>query len=156
MNELLAENNVHVDFSCCLGLDPPRREAIWVEPETSGYYLPKNPRQAADGTPRPSMFEIPIGSDGGGAAYRNLLHVEQSQLENLVRVLAAVVGRAEREGRPQIVHSLFHTGSMGQPENVECFKRFLDHVSRNGGAFVSSLEAKRIHDTRAGALKCSA
>ena len=40
MNELLARSDIFIDCSCSPGANHPRREAIWVHAETSGYYLP--------------------------------------------------------------------------------------------------------------------
>jgi hypothetical protein len=88
------------------------------------------------------VLEIPIGSDGNGAAYRNILHVEQSDLDNLVRILDTIVARAEREERPQLVHCLFHTGSVGRAEWIERYRRFLDLVPKHRGQFVTTAEAK--------------
>jgi hypothetical protein len=146
MNRLLENNAILIDCSCAPGMDYPDREAIWTAAELSGYYLPDNPRAPGTGQARSRVFEIPIGSDGAGSAYANILHVEQSELENLKRVWAAIRERATSMERPQIVHSLFHTGSMGQPELGERFMRFLDFVPENGGAFVTTVEAKAAYD----------
>ncbi len=146
MNDLLASSGIHIDCSCSPGATMPDREAIWTHAEYSGYYLPDDPRRPAPGQKRSTVFEIPIGCDGEGTAYRNILHVEQSEFDNLKRVWNAVRGRAAREGRPQIVHSLFHTGSVGKEEWLERFKRFLDFVPKNGGTFVGAIEAKAAFD----------
>ena len=149
MNELMEANEIHIDFSCCPGLHEPTREAVWDNALFSGYYLPQDPRTKIDGHERLSkVFEIPIGSDGQGAAYPNILHVEQSELANLQRIWQVIIQRAETEGKAQIIHSLFHSGSMGRAEYVERYKRFLDFTSQNGGAFVTPSEAKRIFDQR--------
>lgn len=146
MNELLPQTGVFIDCSCAPGGNHPDRESIWVHAETTGYYLPMNPRLPAAGQTRSKVFEIPIGCDGEGAAYRNLLHVEQSELDNLQRVWGVIRERARRSGQPQIVHSLFHTGSVGKPEWIERFKRFLAWVPDNGGEFVTTVEAKAAYD----------
>ncbi|MEQ8965849.1 MAG: hypothetical protein RID91_08500 [Azospirillaceae bacterium] len=146
MNRVLADHGIAIDCSCAPGMNHPDREAVWTEAGTSGYYLPEDPR-AAPGTGRASgVFEIPIGADGQGADYANLLHVEQSELDNLQRIWGVIRDRARAEGRPQIVHVLFHSGSMGRKDWVERFKRFMDWVPSNGGTFVSAVEAKRAHD----------
>lgn len=146
MSELLEEHGIFIDCSCCPDLSQPAREAIWTGAEYSGFYLPEDSRRSAARQRRTRVFEIPIGSDGAGTAYRNLLHVEQSELENLLRVWAAVLERGRRQSRPQIVHVLFHTGSMGRPEWVDRFRRFLDFIPENGGTFVTALEAKSAAD----------
>jgi peptidoglycan/xylan/chitin deacetylase (PgdA/CDA1 family) len=92
------------------------------------------------------VLEIPIGSDGAGARYANILHVEQSDLDNLMRIWDVIVARAEAEGRPQVIHCLFHTGSMGRPELVERYRRFLDLVPKRHGQFVTTREAARLHE----------
>jgi len=146
MNRLLENNDILIDCSCAPGMDYPDRQAIWTEAELSAFYLPENPRRPSTGQARSRVFEIPIGSDGGGSAYANILHVEQSDLDNLKRVWAAIRERAKRVERPQIVHSLFHTGSMGQPELAERFRRFLEFVPEHGGAFVTTVMAKAAYD----------
>ena len=148
MNRLLAENGVFIDCSCAPGLNEPSREAIWTHGPASGDYLPENPRQSPAGQRRSPVFEIPIGSDRDGAAYRNILHVEQSDLDNLMRIWDALLARARLERRPQIVHALFHTGSVGRPEWLDRYRRFLDFVPKRSGAFVGASEAKAIFDDR--------
>jgi len=147
MNDLLEENGIHMDFSCSPGLHEPTREAVWDNARFSGYYLPKDPRGKIDGSEAMSkVFEIPMGSDGLGTQYENILHVEQSELENLQRIWSVIARRAETEGRVQIVHSLFHSGSMGRQEYVERYKRFLNFTAENGGVFVTPSEAKKFFD----------
>ena len=70
MNDLLSLNGIFVDCSCSPGADQPGREAVWIHAETSGHYLPENPRLPATGQRRSKVFEIPIGCDGLGSAYR--------------------------------------------------------------------------------------
>lgn len=142
MNRLLEENDVFVDYSCCPGLNKPDREAIWTHAEFSAAYLPEDPRVPWRGQPRTKVLEIPIGSDGQGSEYKNILHVEQSELENLARVWDVIVARAEREGRPQIVHCLFHTGSVGEARWLERYRRFLEMVPKRKGQFVTTAEAQ--------------
>ena len=146
MNRLLEESGIFIDCSCAPGMNYPDRQAVWTEAVLSGYYLPEDPRSPRAGQTPSNVFEIPIGSDGEGAAYANILHVEQSDLDNLKRIWEVIRGRARRSGRPQIVHSLFHTGSVGQPELVEHFHRFLEFVPENGGTFATTVEAKACHD----------
>jgi len=146
MNRLLERNQILIDCSCAPGMNHPDREAIWTEAKLSGYYLPENPRTPCTGQVRSKVFEIPIGSDGAGSAYANMLHVEQSDLENLKRIWEAIRERARKTDRPQIVHSLFHTGSMGQKELAERFLRFLEFVPENGGAFITTVAAKAFYD----------
>ena len=78
------------------------------------------------------------------SAYKNILHIEQSELENLQRIWAAILARAEKEQRPQVVHCLFHTGSLGEEKWIDRYRRFLDFVPAHGGVFVTTLEAKAV------------
>jgi hypothetical protein len=146
MNAVLQDHDIFVDCSSAPGMEKSDREAIWTHSLTSGYYLPENPRAPMAGQPRSSVFEIPIGSDGLGASYSNILHIEQSEIDNLLRVWNVLREGARREGAPRIVHCLFHTGSMGEERWVERLKRFLDLVPRNGGSFVTTAEAKAYFD----------
>ena len=146
MNRLLPENDIYIDCSCCPGLYQPTREAIWTNARLSGNYLPMNPREPAKGQPRSAVFEIPIGSDGKGAEYRNILHIEQSEFDNLIRIWDTILDRAQHDNRPQIVHTLFHTGSVGQKEWLDRLRRFFEIVPRRSGMFVTTQEAKAIYD----------
>lgn len=146
MNDLLVENEIYADYSCCPGLDEPPREAIWTKSGLSAELLPENPRETWQGQRRTKVLEIPIGSDGKGAKYANILHVEQSDLDNLTRIWDEIVKRAEAEGRAQLIHCLFHTGSMGRPELVERYRQFLDLIPRRHGQFVTTREAALLHD----------
>jgi hypothetical protein len=148
MNDLLEAHGIRIDLSCLPGLDKPDREAVWTEGGFSAYRLPKNPRQAvAQGVPS-SIVEIPIGSDGAGTDYRNFLQIEQSELDNHQRVWGVIRNRAQREGKAQIVHMLFHTGSMGRPDWVERLIAFLHFVPTAGGAFVGAEEAARYFEQK--------
>ncbi len=142
MNRLLADNDVFVDYSCCPGLDKPDREAIWTHADMSASFIPENPREPWQRQRRSKVLEIPIGSDGKGTQYANILHIEQSELDNLVRIWDMIVARAEAEGVPQIIHCLFHTGSVGEPKWLERYKRFLDMVPKRKGQFVTTVEAQ--------------
>ncbi|MDQ0316866.1 hypothetical protein [Amorphus orientalis] len=146
MNELMEAQEVLVDYSCCPGMNKPDREAIWTHASLSADYIPEKPREPWEGQRRTRILEIPIGSDGEGEAYENILHVEMSELDNLERVWAAIVARAEREERSQIVHCLFHTASVGVPEWLERYRRFLDVVPKRHGQFVTTAEARALHD----------
>jgi len=146
MNRVLADNGIAIDLSCAPGMVHPDREAVWTTAAPSGFYLPENPRARPGGGRTSAVFEIPIGADGAGADYANLLHVEQSELDNLQRIWGVIRARARAEGRPQIVHVLFHSGSMGRDAWVERFKRFMAWVPENGGTFTGAAEAKRMHD----------
>lgn len=149
MNAVLEEHGILVDLSCLPTLDKPDREAVWTKGGLTAYRLPEDPR-AAPGEGRASpIVEIPIGSDGAGADYRNFLQIEQSELDNHRRVWGVIRDRAQRTGEAQIVHVLFHTGSMGRPKWVERFKAFLRFVPTAGGTFASAMEAKALFEGRA-------
>lgn len=145
MNRMLVDNEIFADYSCCPGLDEPSREAIWTEASFSADYLPENPHEPWAGQRRTRVLEIPIGSDGNGSRYANILHVEMSELDNLLRIWDVLVARAEMEDTPQIVHCLFHTGSTGEPKWIERYRRFLDMVPRRHGQFVTTREAELLH-----------
>lgn len=145
MNHLLEEQEVFVDYSCAPGMNKPDREAIWTHAPYSADLIPRDPWAPWKDQERTSILEIPIGSDGQGEAYGNLLHVEMSELDNLMRVWDVVTARAESEGRPQIIHCLFHTASVGVDEWLERYKRFLDLVPNRHGQFVTTAEAKALH-----------
>lgn len=146
MNDVLLEHDIRVDLSCLPGLDKPDREAVWVDGGLTAYRLPEDPRAAPGTGAATPILEIPIGSDGGGAEYKNFLQIEQSELDNHKRVWATLRERAQRSGTAQIVHVLFHTGSMGRPEWVERFKAFLTFVPTAGGTFVGAVEAAKIFE----------
>lgn len=145
MNAMLEAFDILVDYSCAPGLDAPEREAVWTHAALDAEFLPENPRRPWGGQTRSRVLEIPMGSDGQGAAYANILHVEMSELDNLERVWDAIVSRAQARGKPQIVHCLFHTASVGKPEWLERYRRFLDMVPRRKGQFVSTVEACNLH-----------
>lgn len=146
MNGLLEANEIYADYSCAPGMNYPEREAIWLGADLSASLLPANIRAPWAGQRRSKVLEIPIGSDGQGSAYGNILHVEQSELDNLLRIWDVLVARAEAEDRPQIVHCLFHTASVGRPEWLDRYQRFLEAVPKRHGQFVTTLEARELHD----------
>jgi hypothetical protein len=96
------------------------------------------------------VLEIPLGADGLGSANTNYLCTEESDDENLRRVWDAIVRRAESEGKPQFVHMLYHSSSMGIPKFVDRFRRFIDYAAKHEGAFVTPSEAKRLYDASLG------
>lgn len=145
MNALLEDEEVLVDYSCAPGMNKPDREAIWTHASYTADMIPADVRAPWQGQQRSSILEIPIGSDGEGEAYGNLLHVEMNELDNLMRIWDVIVARAESEGRPQIIHSLFHTASVGVPEWMERYRQFLDLLPRRHGQFVTTAEAKALH-----------
>lgn len=146
MNKMLAEHEIFVDYSCCPTMNKPDREAIWSHASLSADYLPDDVRAPWQGQHRSPIIEIPIGSDGQGAGYANILHVEQSDLDNLTRVWDAIVARAEATGEQQIVHCLFHTASVGVPEWIDRWRRFLDMVPQRKGQFITTAEARALKD----------
>lgn len=141
MNDILAEHEINADYSACPGMSFPDREAIWTEAPLSADFLPADPRAPWEGQKRSSVVEVPMGSDGEGAAYGNILHVEMSELDNLARVWDAVLERARHAGTPQVVQCLFHTASVGKPDWFDRYKRFLDLIPERQGQFASSEEA---------------
>jgi len=144
MMKLLEENDILADYSCCPGMNKPDRESIWTYAQYSASHLPPDPWGPWAPQKRSRILEIPIGSDGAGSEYGNILHVEMSELDNLMRVWSAIVARAETEGRPQIVHCLFHTASVGEPKWLDRYRRFLDMVPCRRGQFVTTREAQAL------------
>lgn len=141
MNKMLADNEIFADYSCCPGMNYPDREAIWTHASLNASYLPEDIRAPWQGQKRSNVLEIPIGSDGKGAGYENILHIEKSDLENLTRIWDAIVARAEASGECQIVHCLFHTASVGVPEWIDRWRRFLDMVPNRRGQFITTAGA---------------
>lgn len=141
MNKMLSDNEVFVDYSCCPGMNFPEREAIWTHAELNASYLPEDIRAPWEGQKRSNVLEIPIGSDGKGSSYKNILHVEQSDMENLTRIWDEIVERAEKTDECQIVHCLFHTASVGVPEWIARYRKFLDMVPQRKGQFITTVEA---------------
>lgn len=141
MNDILIEHEIDADYSCCPGMNFPDREAIWTEAPMSADFLPADPRAPWEGQPRGDIVEVPMGSDGEGAAYGNILHVEMSEIDNLMRIWNVVLERARKTGTPQVVQCLFHTASVGRPEWLDRYKQFLDLVPERQGQFASSEEA---------------
>ncbi len=149
MNGVLRDHGITIDLSCLPSLNKPEREAVWASGGVTAYRLADDPRDAPGSDEPSDILEIPIGSDGAGAAYGNFLQIEQSDLDNHTRVWSVIRERAQRCGQAQIVHVLFHTGSMGRPEWVDRFKAFLRFVPTAGGAFVSAREAENVFATAA-------
>jgi len=146
MNDLLERTGILVDYSCAPGMNYPDREAIWAQAPLTATMLPKNPTAPWAGQKTANVLEIPIGSDGLGSAYGNILHVEQSDLENLLRIWDVLVKRAEDSGAPQIVHCLFHTASVQDKAWLDRYQRFLAEVSARKGQFVTSVEARGLYE----------
>jgi len=133
-----------IDFSSAPGLDRPDWDATWAGAPTTAHYLAYDAHAAATGAAS-SVLEIPLGADGTGLGNRSFLFTEEADDDDLRRVWAAILGRAEREG-PQCVHILFHSMSLGLPHFLDRFRRFMDHAAATGARFVSPAEAKRAVD----------
>lgn len=147
LTPLLEAHGMLTDLSCLPGLDAGARYADWRGVPFTSFYLGRDShRDVGTGVQRSRVLEIPMGCDGHGTEKRNHLYVEASDLDVLEGIWAAILGRAEESGRPQIIHALFHTSSVAIPALLEKFRRFVDHMARNGAEFVTASEAKRRHD----------
>lgn len=147
LTPFLEEEGLLIDLSSAPGVDKPAWDAVWVGAPFSAYYLcPENRSHGECGHPKSRVLEIPLGSDGLGSENINYFYVEESNDESLKGVWKALLGNGEAEGRPQFVHSLFHTSSMSMPEYVDRFRRFIEFARKNGGVLVAPSEAKRIYD----------
>lgn len=150
LTPLLEELGVRIDFSAAPGFNQPAWDAVWTGAPFSSFYLDRANHLAPPSKAGASkVLEIPLGADGVGTDPVNYLYTDESTLDDLKRVWQVVRDRGAREGRPQIVHSLYHSSSMGRPEVLDKFRQFMDHAAKNGGRFVNPTEAKALHDAGA-------
>lgn len=147
LTPFLESRGIDIDFSAAPGFNQIGWDAVWINAPFSAFYLDRNDhlRPARPDTAS-TVLEIPLGADGRGTEPVNYLYTDESTLEDLKRVWATIGGRAESSGQPQFVHLLFHSSSMGRPDVLERFRRFMDHVARSGARFCNPSEAKRRHD----------
>ena len=136
-----------MDFSSAPGFNQKRWDAVWVAAPMSAHYLcPVNHTAACCAMAPSKVLEIPLGTDGQGNANINYLYTEESTIEDLKRVWDSIVRRAEESCRPQIIHSLYHSSSMGIPEFKERFRQFVEYALGHGGVAVSPSEARSIFE----------
>ena len=145
LTPFLEAERIWIDFSAAPGFNKPAWDAVWTDAPFSAFYLNRENhlRPAANGEAS-TVLEIPLGADGSGTDPVNYLYTDESTLDDLKRVWDLIRQRATRQ--PQFVHSLFHSSSMSRPEVLEKFRRFMDHVAKNGGRFVNPTEAKSAFD----------
>lgn len=141
IQQCLAENEIFADYSCCPGINEPRRQANWMHAPLTASYLPEDILTPWHQQPRTNILEIPIGSDGRGVKAENILHIEKSDLDNLTRIWDAIVARAEATGECQIVHCLFASTSVAVPDWLDRWRRFLDRVPNHQGQFITTADA---------------
>lgn len=146
LTPLMEELHLTAEFSAAPGVNRPDREAVWTGvPDTAFLLCPDDKLYVAPGCRKSGILEIPLGWDGEGTENENYLYVDYdlSSLENAKRIWDKILERGGREGRPQIIHTLFHTFSMADPAMVERYTRFADYMRETGGVPVSSAEARR-------------
>jgi hypothetical protein len=144
MTAILEDLGLHLDFSSAPGIDQPAWEATWRNAPFSAYNLCRENKTAVRCEGAASrVIEVPLGADGKGGDNRNLLYLdnEHTDFETLKSVWDAIVARGREAGRPQVIHTLFHTISMSAPVMKERFDRFLDYARRNGG---TTLKASQV------------
>jgi hypothetical protein len=147
LTPFLESLDVLIDFSAAPGFNQPAWDAVWTGAPFSAFYLNRANHLAAPRNGETSkVLEIPLGVDGIGSEPVNQLYTDESTLEDLKRVWATIRGRAATSGQPQFVHLLFHSSSMGRPDVLERFRRFMDHVAKNGARFCNPTEAKAAFD----------
>lgn len=147
LTPLLEREGLTIDLSSAPGYDQPTWPAVWTGAPRTGHYLCRHDHAASSCQGEEStVFEIPLGWDGLGTSAKNYLWIEESTLDDLCRVWDAIVGRARASAEMQVVHVLFHTYSLGIPDFLERYRRFVDHASRHGAEFVAPSEAKRRFD----------
>lgn len=146
LTAVLEEEELLIDFSCAPGFNQPKWDAVWAGAPRSAWYLAAENYQRASAGPRSKVLEIPLGADGLGEAPINYLYTEESDDENLRRVWEAILTQADRAQRPQFVHILYHTSSMGIPKFRDRFASFMTYAASHQGVFVTPAEAKRLYD----------
>lgn len=148
----LETRGLTVDFSAAPGFNQPWWDAVWTGAPFSAFYLNRD-NHLAPSTPATAsgVLEIPLGADGLGEDVINYLYTDESNLDDLKRVWKTVAERGEKEGKPQFIHLLYHSSSMGRPEVLERLRRFVDFIGKNGAKFESPREAKANFDTLAAA-----
>jgi hypothetical protein len=140
MTGLLAELGLPMDFSAAPGFDRPDWEASWKDAPFSAYYpAADHPGRAV---PKGSVLEVPLGADGKGSGNENLLYLdfEGADVASLAAIWDAVANRARESGRPQFIHTLYHTISMSSDPMRDRFRRFVDYACEHGGTMVRPSE----------------
>jgi hypothetical protein len=144
MTELLQELKLPLDFSAAPGFNRPDWEAQWGNAPFTAYY----PAPGAPSTPAPkgAVLEVPLGADGKGADNGNLLYLDydQASAESLQKIWDTIAARADDSGRPQIIHTLYHTISMSSPQMRDRFRKFVDYAQAHGGEMVKPSQVKSL------------
>jgi len=150
LTPLLEDLGLHTDVTAAPGINKPDRAARWVGVPCTAYRLCKNDQQHVGcSCNAPSkIVEIPLGADGLGTENENYLYVDYdlSSLDNAKRIWDCVLERYEKTGKPQMIHTLFHTFSMSDPSMVERYSRFSDYMLSTGGVPVTATEAHTIFE----------
>lgn len=140
MTGLLAELGLPMDFSAAPGFDRPDWEAAWKDAPFSAYYPAlDDPSRAVKTGP---VLEVPLGADGKGSGNENLLYLDfdGADIASLAAIWDAVADRARKSGRPQFIHTLYHTISMSSDGMRDRFRRFVDYACGHGGTMVRPSE----------------
>ncbi len=148
----LPELGIHIDLSAAPGYGEHWRESSWLGAPYSGYYLDAERRTQPAPPSAAGVFEIPIGADGRGGTNHHFLYVdfEPNGLDRLAQIWDACVARADEEGRPQWIHTLFHTISASRPDMLRRYEEFFEYCLRHGGQVTGAEEAKALYDQSVG------
>jgi len=145
---ILERAGLLMDFSAAPGYNQKLWDAVWIGAPLSAYYLcPINRSYKCCNSSPSQVLEIPLGTDNKGNQNINYLITEESKIDNMKLVWDSIVKRAEESGKPQFIHSLYHSSSMGIPENKKLFNQFVRYATKHAGVPVSPSEAKKIFES---------
>ncbi len=150
---ILETEGILVDLSSAPGLIRPERDVDWAGAAASAHRLCLvDYRHAGCGDALSQVLEIPLGGSGAGVTFaEHFLFNERSRdLEALIAVWETIRKRARRSERLELVNFLWHAFAMRQPALVERCHRFLEHVQRQGGVFVTPRAARDLWMQRQG------
>ena len=145
LTPLMEELELNYEFSAAPEINKPDREAVWTGVPDTAFMLCRDDKLNLDPDCKKStVLEIPLGWDGIGTENDNYLYVDYdlSSLDNAKRIWDKVLERYIKEGKPQIIHTLFHTFSMSDTDMISRYVRFAEYMKETGGVAVTPKEAK--------------
>lgn len=152
LTPLMEGLGMDTDLTAAPGINKPDRAAEWEGVPYTAWRLCRNDKchVGCDCANPSKVVEIPLGADGLGTENENYLYVDYdlSSLENAKRIWDCVLARYEKTGKPQMIHTLFHTFSVSDPDMVERYSRFSDYMLATGGVPVNATEAHRIFEEK--------
>ncbi|MBE6990360.1 MAG: hypothetical protein E7426_06415 [Ruminococcaceae bacterium] len=150
LTPLMEELDLTADLTAAPGVHKPDRAAEWEGVPYTAWRLCRTDKRHVDCdcNDLSRVVEIPLGGDGLGTENENYLYVDYdlSSLENAKRIWDCVLARYEASGKPQMIHTLFHTFSMSDPAMVERYSRFSEYMLSTGGVPVNATEARDIFE----------